>query len=161
MKMYGVLLLILVLAFVAGCSQTPPVNTPPVQNEQTNTPPVQNVQTEPTKPVENSQNNEQTTTPPPVENTPPVPPAETNPDTPPGISTTELASHNERADCWVGYKGKVYDITSFVPKHPGGASKITPYCGTASEFEKAFTRQHGTSQVSKLMQQTTYMGDLQ
>jgi len=150
MKIYGILLLIFVLAFVAGCTQSTPVVNTPVQNEQT-----QNTeQTTTQPPVENTQANEQTTTPPPVDNTP----VET---TPSGISLTELSAHNERADCWIAYKGKVYDLTDWVPKHPGGASKITPHCGTASEFEKAFTKEHGTSQVSKLVKEGTYMGDLQ
>lgn len=135
MKIYGFLLLIFVLGIVSGCTQSSSAVNAPVQNEQT-------------------QNNEQTTTPPPLENTP----VEA---TPSGISLSELSAHNDRADCWVAYKGKVYDITKFVPVHPGGASKIIPYCGTASEFENKFTKQHGTSQVSRLLKEGQYMGDLQ
>lgn len=32
----------------------------------------------------------------------------------------ELSTHNTREDIWVAVDGKVYDITSWVPKHPGG-----------------------------------------
>jgi len=43
----------------------------------------------------------------------------------------------------------------------GGAGKIKPYCGTSTQFEQAFTKQHETSQVNKLIQQGKYVGDLQ
>lgn len=78
-----------------------------------------------------------------------------------GISLSELAKHNSRSDCWIAYKGIVYDITSFLPKHPGGITTISPYCGTASEFENAFTKKHGTSQVNKLVKEGKNMGNLQ
>lgn len=150
MKIYVILALLFVVAFVAGCTESGPVDGGNVQTQD-------NAQTSGNgEQTQASTINEQTTTTePPV--TEPVPPIAE----PSGISLSELAVHNERADCWVGYKGKVYDITDFVPKHPGGASKIMPYCGTASEFEKAFTKQHGTSQVGELVKEGTLMGDLQ
>lgn len=76
------------------------------------------------------------------------------------ISIQTLSQHNKQSDCWIAYNGKVYDITNYLPKHPGGASRITPYCGTALEFEKAFTKKHGTSQVNKLVSEGVYKGDL-
>jgi fatty acid desaturase/predicted heme/steroid binding protein len=33
---------------------------------------------------------------------------------------SEVHKHNSAEDCWVVVKGKVYDVTSWVPKHPGG-----------------------------------------
>jgi predicted heme/steroid binding protein len=75
------------------------------------------------------------------------------------ISESELSTHNKQSDCWVAYKGKVYDITDFLPKHPGSAGAIAPYCGTSSEFETAFTRQHGTSKATMLMKVGVLMGD--
>jgi cytochrome b involved in lipid metabolism len=75
------------------------------------------------------------------------------------ISLTELSQHNSVSDCWVSYKGKVYDITSFLPRHPGTAGTISPYCGSATEFENAFTKKHGTSKVSVLMSVGVFMGD--
>ena len=133
---------------MAGCATQP---TAPSSTPEDNTPveTLQPTQENPTTPetiVTESQNNEPQT-------------PESN--EPSGISLSELTGHNKRADCWVGYKGKVYDITSFIPKHPGGAEKIIPYCGAASEFESVFTKQHDTKQVNKLMSEGTYMGDLQ
>ncbi|MFH1802486.1 MAG: cytochrome b5-like heme/steroid binding domain-containing protein [archaeon] len=75
------------------------------------------------------------------------------------IPLSELSQHNSLEDCWISYNGKVYDVTSYLPRHPGSAGKILPYCGSATEFEEAFTRKHGTSKVSLLMNVGTFMGD--
>ena len=83
---------------------------------------------------------------------------EDNPPLPSRISQAQLSEHSAPEDCWVVYKNKVYDITSWIPNHPGGANKITPHCGTLN-FEAAFTQKHGTSKASMLMQVGTFMGD--
>lgn len=75
------------------------------------------------------------------------------------ISLEDLSKHNNLEDCWISYGGKVYDITSFLPRHPGTPEKILPYCGSAEEFEKAFTKKHGTSKVNMLIQVGTFIGD--
>lgn len=36
------------------------------------------------------------------------------------FSLEEVAKHNGPADCWVIVRGRVYDVTAWVPKHPGG-----------------------------------------
>lgn len=77
------------------------------------------------------------------------------------ISNKELEKHNNESDCWIGFRYKVYDITPFLPSHPGSAAAIIPYCGTSSEFEQAFLAQHGSSKVQKLYQIGIYKGDLQ
>src|SRR3989344_4246543 len=76
------------------------------------------------------------------------------------ITTSELAKHKTKEDCWISYKGKLYDLTNWLPKHPGTAGAIAPFCGTSSEFEKAFTDKHETSKVGKLMGEGIYKGDL-
>lgn len=40
-------------------------------------------------------------------------------------------------------------MTKFLPIHPGGVDKIAQFCG-ATDFEPAFTEQHGTSKADKL-----------
>jgi cytochrome b involved in lipid metabolism len=77
------------------------------------------------------------------------------------ITSSQLATHNIMSNCWISYKGKVYDITSWLPIHPGSAAAILPYCGTSTQFENAFTGQHGTSQVDTLIQEGIYKGVLQ
>ncbi len=61
-----------------------------------------------------------------------------------GISREELAIHNTANSCWVAYQGRVYDLTQWLRQHPGGAQAILPNCGTAEQFEEAFTARHGT-----------------
>jgi|GEM_PF-1205508 len=75
------------------------------------------------------------------------------------ISIDQLKTHNLISDCWVGYEGKVYDITSWLTKHPGGVGAILLYCGTATEFEQAFIAKHGKSKVKLFMKVAVYMGD--
>lgn len=35
-------------------------------------------------------------------------------------SYSEVAKHNRADDCWIVIRGKVYDVSRYVPKHPGG-----------------------------------------
>ncbi len=44
-------------------------------------------------------------------------------------STAQVAEHSSEEDCWTIISGKVYDITSYIPRHPGG-STILAACGT-------------------------------
>ncbi len=43
-------------------------------------------------------------------------------------TTTEVATHNTQTDCWTIIGGSVYDITSYIPFHPGG-NEILRACG--------------------------------
>ncbi len=45
------------------------------------------------------------------------------------ISGAEVAKHNSREDCWVIVNGKAYDVTEFLPEHPGGPAIIVKYAG--------------------------------
>lgn len=74
------------------------------------------------------------------------------------ITLSELALHNSQTSCWVVYEGNVYDLTSWLPRHPGGINAILPYCGTTN-FEQAFIRQHGNSKASLFMQVAVYIGE--
>ena len=77
------------------------------------------------------------------------------------VSQKELSQHNSQEDCWVGFEGEVYDITNFLPKHPGSAAAIIPYCGSSKEFEEAFIAQHGRTKVSFLMKVGKLIGDFE
>lgn len=44
----------------------------------------------------------------------------------------EVEKHNTERDCWIILDGKVYDATSVLAWHPGGASAIMAYAGKAT-----------------------------
>jgi cytochrome b involved in lipid metabolism len=44
------------------------------------------------------------------------------------IAAAEVSQHNSENDCWTIINGKVYDITSYIPRHPGG-NEILLACG--------------------------------
>ena len=60
-----------------------------------------------------------------------------------GITRQEIAENNNEESCWVGYYGYVYDLTSWLNQHPGGANEILPHCGTVEEFTEAYDNRHG------------------
>jgi cytochrome b involved in lipid metabolism len=74
------------------------------------------------------------------------------------INSETLAQHNSKSDCWIVYNDKVYDITSYLPRHPGGAGTITPFCGNLG-FNSAFVDYHGTVYEKKLLSAAIYQGD--
>ncbi|EJT99255.1 oxidoreductase [Dacryopinax primogenitus] len=41
----------------------------------------------------------------------------------------DVSLHTSPVNCWVSRKGRVYDVTSFVPDHPGGEDFILRYAG--------------------------------
>ena len=54
-----------------------------------------------------------------------------------GLSGAEVANHNNKDDCWVIVHGKAYDVTEFMPEHPGGPKIILKYAGkdATEEYE--------------------------
>ncbi len=51
----------------------------------------------------------------------------------------EVNKHNDIKSCWTIVRDSVYDLTSFIPNHPGG-DKILAVCGI--DGTSAFTNQH-------------------
>ncbi len=58
-----------------------------------------------------------------------------------GITMAQVAQHNSRTSCWAAINGFVYDLTSWIPKHPGGEQAILGLCGT--DGTATFTGKHG------------------
>lgn len=67
-----------------------------------------------------------------------------------GTSTTldagTIAQHNSQSSCWLIINNKVYDVTNYIPFHPGGTSRITNYCG--GEATNAFNTRGGSGSHS-------------
>ncbi len=51
----------------------------------------------------------------------------------------DIAKHAVKADCWTTINGSVYNLTSFIPNHPGG-DRILVVCG--KDGTSAFEGQH-------------------
>ncbi|KAH7909365.1 glyoxylate dehydrogenase [Hygrophoropsis aurantiaca] len=45
------------------------------------------------------------------------------------ISSQTVAEHASASSCWIIVHGKVYDVTEFLPEHPGGSRIILKYAG--------------------------------
>ncbi len=91
------------------------------------------------------------------------PQAPSEPETEPKtITLAEVANHNSASDCWMIVRDKVYDVTDFIARHPGG-SEIVRGCGinATSLFESRTTENgetvgtgspHSSSAASQLEQ---------
>ena len=57
------------------------------------------------------------------------------------LTAEEVATHNTASDCWTVVDGTVYNLTSYIASHPGGAAALTNLCG--KDGSAAFSAQHG------------------
>lgn len=100
---------------------------------------------EPVKPV--------ATTPAPVVTTPaPVAPAPT------GITKAEVSAHASADSCWSVIGGSVYDLTSYITRHPGGKSAILGICG--KDGTRMFESQHGGQSKPERVLSGLYLDNL-
>ncbi len=53
----------------------------------------------------------------------------------------EVQAANTQDKCWTAVIGKVYDLTNFINKHPGGSKAVLGLCG--KDGTSAFTKKHG------------------
>lgn len=53
----------------------------------------------------------------------------------------DVAKHKDQSSCWTAINGGVYDLTSWIAKHPGGEGTILSICGI--DGSAAFNGQHG------------------
>jgi hypothetical protein len=63
--------------------------------------------------------------------------------TPAGYTMEQVKANNSATKCWSVIDSKVYDLTTWIGSHPGGAGAITSLCGT--DGTSAFRGQHGGS----------------
>lgn len=75
------------------------------------------------------------------------------------LTATEVARHTTENDCWVIVNNGIYDVTQYVPQHPGGKGKIVPLCGT--DATSAFEGQHAGDRKPETMLAKLKIGDLQ
>lgn len=70
-------------------------------------------------------------------------------------TAADVATHNTQASCWVIVNNKIYDVTAYLPSHPGGINAILPYCG--HEATAVFS---GHSQNANTILAGYYVSDL-
>lgn len=77
-------------------------------------------------------------------------------------TTAQVAEHSTENDCWIIISNEVYDVTKFIPQHPGGAERIIPYCG--KDATTAFATQGGEgshSSTAESLKQDYLIGSLE
>lgn len=54
------------------------------------------------------------------------------------LSGSEIAQHKSSDSCWIVIHGKVYDVTQFLDKHPGGRTILLKQAGAVSNIVAPF-----------------------
>ncbi|KAF3361315.1 Malate dehydrogenase [Verticillium dahliae VDG1] len=73
-----------------------------------------------------------------------------------GLTGAEIAKHNDAKSCWVIVHGKAYDVTEFLPEHPGGQKIILKYAGkdATEEYEPI----HPPDTLDKYLDKSKHLG---
>lgn len=74
------------------------------------------------------------------------------------ISYQEVQKHNKRNDCWIIIRGQVYDVTEFIPKHPGGDKIIVSNAG--QDVTEIFESLHAKGLLEKMLKPSQHVGSL-
>jgi len=80
----------------------------------------------------------------------------------PALTMAVVAAHNTADDCWLVINNNIYNVTDFIPNHPGGDQHIIDSCGkdatTAFETKGGSGKTH-SDQARQILAQF-YIGDL-
>jgi|TARA_B100001559_G_scaffold247876_1_gene211164 cytochrome b involved in lipid metabolism len=72
------------------------------------------------------------------------------------LSLGEIMKHNTENDCWVIIRDKVYDLTKFLPDHPGGKKAIMLFAGKDATEE--FDMLHPPNVLTKYLSPDVVLG---
>ncbi|KAJ9160918.1 Cytochrome b2 [Coniochaeta hoffmannii] len=72
------------------------------------------------------------------------------------LTGVEVAKHNSSSDCWVIVHGRAYDVTEFLPEHPGGQKIILKYAGKDATEE--FDPIHPPDTLEKYLDKSKHLG---
>lgn len=72
------------------------------------------------------------------------------------LTGVEVAKHNSSTDCWVIVHGRAYDVTEFLPEHPGGQKIILKYAGKDATEE--FDPIHPPDTLEKYLDKSKHLG---
>jgi len=77
------------------------------------------------------------------------------------ISRTELAKHALPDNCWMAIRGKVYDVSAYLPEHPSRPDLVLPWCGKeATEAYDTKTKGRPHSAYADELLATSRIGSL-
>jgi L-lactate dehydrogenase (cytochrome) len=68
----------------------------------------------------------------------------------------EVAEHSSADSCWVIVHGKAYDVTEFLPEHPGGQKIILKYAG--KDATEAYEPIHPPDTLDKFLDASKHLG---
>ncbi|KAL3462445.1 FMN-dependent dehydrogenase-domain-containing protein [Aspergillus heterothallicus] len=74
------------------------------------------------------------------------------------LTGADVASHNSKDSCWVIVHGKAYDVTEFLPEHPGGQKIILKYAGKDATEE--FDPIHPPDTLDKYLDASKHLGEV-
>ncbi|KAM5538176.1 hypothetical protein V8D89_008063 [Ganoderma adspersum] len=77
---------------------------------------------------------------------------------PRAFSLDEVSKHNSSSSCWVIINNKVYDVTEFLPDHPGGTKIILKYAG--KDATSAYEPIHPPDALDKNLPPEKHLGEL-
>nr|CAI5823764.1 unnamed protein product [Callosobruchus analis] len=73
------------------------------------------------------------------------------------VTKSELARHNRIDDIWLAVRGRVYNVTSYIPFHPGGPDELMKAAGI--DATKLFEQVHPWVNYDQILQKC-YIGRL-
>ena len=73
------------------------------------------------------------------------------------ISMKELSEHRTKYDCWIAYNGRVYNVSPYLPYHPGGDDVILQWGG--KDCTKVFNKFHAWVNCDSMLSKC-YLGPL-
>lgn len=74
------------------------------------------------------------------------------------LKGAEVAKHNRRDDCWVIIHGRAYDVTQFMPEHPGGPNIILKYAG--KDATETYEPIHPPDTLDKYLDKSKHLGEV-
>lgn len=74
------------------------------------------------------------------------------------LTGEDIAKHNSKDSCWVIVHGRAYDVTEFLPEHPGGSKIILKYAGKDATEE--FDPIHPPDTLDKYLDKSKHLGEV-
>jgi len=87
-----------------------------------------------------------------------IPPPPSNASTTAPYTMAQVTTHAGAQSCWTVIDGDVYDLTQWIPVHPGGQAAILGICGT--DGSEAFHAEHDHAQEQESILATFQIGVL-